>query len=396
MKILVVCQHYYPEPLRTSDICEELVKAGHEVSVITDVPNYPMGYVYDGYKKGRNRNEVINGVKVHRCFTIARRKGIIFRFLNYYSFAISSKLYAKRMKEDFDVVFVYQLSPVMMANAGIAYKKKHNKKMLLYCLDQWPESLKAGGTKEQSIVFKYYHKVSNKIYNSADKILITSKTFKNYLMNNFNIKDEAITHLPQYAEALFSPETCKREKDENINLVFAGNVGKVQSIDTIISAAEKTKDIKNLYWHIVGDGSKYQDSVDKVKELGLENVVFHGRKPLEEMPKYYKMADAMLVTLQGGNSISETLPGKVQSYMAAGKVVIGAINGETKDVIDEAKCGFCGKADDAEELAQNVRNFIEFKDKDELERNSYRYYLDNFEKEKFVNKLVSELDKLTK
>lgn len=396
MKILVVCQHYYPEPLRTSDICEELVKAGHDVSVITDVPNYPMGIVYDGYKKGRNRNEVINGVKVHRCFTIARRKGIIFRFLNYYSFAISSKLYAKRMKEDFDVVFVYQLSPVMMANAGIAYKKKHNKKMLLYCLDQWPESLKAGGIKEQSIVFKYYHKVSNKIYNSADKILITSKTFKNYLMNNFNIKDEVITHLPQYAEALFSPETCKREKDENINLVFAGNVGKVQSIDTIISAAEKTKDINNLYWHIVGDGSKYQDSVDKVKELGLENVVFHGRKPLEEMPKYYKMADAMLVTLQGGNSISETLPGKVQSYMAAGKVVIGAINGETKDVIDEAKCGFCGKADDAEELAQNVRNFIEFKDKDELERNSYKYYLDNFEKEKFVNKLVSELDKLTK
>jgi glycosyltransferase involved in cell wall biosynthesis len=104
----------------------------------------------------------------------------------------------------------------------------------------------------------------------------------------------------------------------------------------------------------------------------------------------------MLVTLQGGNSISETLPGKVQSYMAAGKVVIGAINGETKDVIDEAKCGFCGKADDADELAQNVRNFIEFKDKDELERNSYKYYLDNFEKEKFVNKLVSELDKLTK
>ena len=93
MKILVICQYYRPEPLRTSDICEELVKAGHEVSVITDVPNYPMGYVYDGYKKGRNRNEVINGVKVHRCFTIARRKGIIFRFLNYYSFAISSKLY---------------------------------------------------------------------------------------------------------------------------------------------------------------------------------------------------------------------------------------------------------------------------------------------------------------
>ena len=83
MKILVVCQHYAPEPVRLPDICEEWVHRGHEVDVITGVPNYPMGYIYDGYKKRKNRNENINGVSVHRCFTIGRRKGILFRFLNY-------------------------------------------------------------------------------------------------------------------------------------------------------------------------------------------------------------------------------------------------------------------------------------------------------------------------
>ena len=119
MKILVVCQHYYPEPFRISDICEWLVAQGHEVDVVTGIPNYPMGVIYDGYKDKSKRNEIINGVNVHRCFTIARRSGAVFRLLNYYSFAISSGLYAARLKKEYDVVFVNQLSPVMMANAAV-------------------------------------------------------------------------------------------------------------------------------------------------------------------------------------------------------------------------------------------------------------------------------------
>ena len=128
MKILVVCQHYYPEPFRITDICEELVKAGHEVFVVTGLPNYPEGKIYDGYRGGDLRNETLNGVRIHRCFTIGRRRGAFFRFLNYYSYALSSTLYTLAMREEFDLVFVNQLSPVMMARAGIAYKKKYNKK----------------------------------------------------------------------------------------------------------------------------------------------------------------------------------------------------------------------------------------------------------------------------
>ena len=126
MKILVICQYYSPEPFRITDICEELVKRGHEVTIVTGIPNYPMGRIYDGYRHGERRDEVINGVKVHRCFTIGRRSGAVWRLLNYYSYMLSSTHYVSKIKDSFDVVFVNQLSPVMMANAAIKYKKKHH------------------------------------------------------------------------------------------------------------------------------------------------------------------------------------------------------------------------------------------------------------------------------
>lgn len=391
-KVLVVCQYYYPEPVRINDICEELVKKGYEVDVITDIPNYPMGEIYEKYKKKSIKDEIINGVHVHRCYTIPRKNNIFYRFLNYYSFAISSTLYVKKIKKQYDIVFVNQLSPVMMACAGIKYKKIHNVKLVMYCLDLWPESLKVGGIKEKSIIFKIFHWISNKIYRECDRILITSKSFKDYLKNEFSIKNEKIDYLPQYAESIFNVNDCKKEKNEKIDLLFAGNMGTTQSLDTIIIAAEKLENNKNLYWHFVGDGSEYERIKKLAEQKELKNVIFYGRKQLEEMPKYYKMADAMLVTLAGDSAVSNTLPGKVQSYMAAGKPIIGAINGETQDVINEARCGFCGEADNVDELVKNIEKFVDYDKKDELGENAYKYYENNFKKDIFIEKLISELE----
>ena len=382
MKILVVCQYYYPEPFRVSDICEELVNRGHEVFVVTGVPNYPEGKIYDGYKCGKHRDETINGVRVHRCFTIGRRHGAFFRFLNYYSFAISSKRYVKKLKEDFDLVFANQLSPVMMANAGITYKKKHNKKLVLYCLDLWPESLTAGSVSRVSFLYKHYKKVSEKIYLQADKLLATSKMFLDYFSSEFNIDD--VEYLPQYAEDEFLPEKCKKEQNGYTDLMFAGNIGAVQSVETIIKAAEILQDVKNLRFHIVGEGSE----LDKIKRLsaGLKNVHFYGRQDFSDMPKFYSMADAMLLTLSANPVLSYTLPGKAQTYMAAGKPIIAAIGGEAKRVIEEAKCGYCCESENAEQFADNIMKFIDNKDKEELGANARKYYEENFAKNKFFDK----------
>lgn len=384
MKILVVCQHYYPEPFRITDICEQLVQKGHEVTVITGVPNYPKGEIYLGYEKGRKKREEINGVDVHRCFTIPRKTGIIHRILNYYSFAISSKKYVKKLPGDYDVVFVNQLSPVMMASAGIAYKRKHKVPLVLYCLDLWPESLTVGGIKRGSVVYKLFHKISEKIYKQADRLLISSKCFSSYFEDEFGITNSE--YWPQYAENLFDPESCKKIDDGYFNLMFAGNVGIAQSVDTIIQAAKLTSDIDNLRWHIVGDGSELENCKKLAEDMGVSSVVFHGRKPLEEMPKYYSMADAMLITLEKNEIISKTLPGKVQTYMAAGKPIIGAIDGEAATVIAESGCGICGEAENAEELAANVRKLLN-SDLKSFGENSIAYYRENFEREKNINEL---------
>lgn len=393
MNILVVCQLYYPEPFRVDDVCEHLVSLGHNVTVVTGLPNYPIGRIYDGYRHGKKRDEIINGVKVHRCFTIGRRSGVLFRVLNYYSFAISSTLYSLRIKDDFDMVFVYQLSPVMMANAGIAYKRKHNKKMVLYCLDLWPESLISGGIKKDSLPYKYFDKVSRRIYTQADEILISSRSFKQYFMERFDIDESKIVYAPQYAEDLFSTVKDEKDNNETIDLVFAGNIGKAQDVKTIIKAAALVEN-ERIRFHIVGDGSEFENVKNLSRKLKLNNVTFYGRCPVEEMPKFYEMADAMLVTLEKIPVISLTLPGKIQSYMAAGKPIIGAIDGETPLVIKEAECGFCVAAENAEMLAKVIEDYsrISTEEKSLLGANAKKYYDLHFTKKAYFEKLLESFD----
>ncbi len=389
MKILVICQYYSPEPFRIADICEELVKDGNEVDVVTSFPNYPMGEIYDGYKDGNHKDEIINGVNVHRVFTIGRKTGALYRFLNYYAYSVASTFYTARLKKEYDVVFVYQLSPVMMANAALKYKKKYGKKVVLYCLDLWPESLCIGGIRKDSFIYKFFERVSVKIYKSVDKILVTSKTFKKYFSEKCGLDEDEITYLPQHAEDVF--KAIATEKSETVNLTFAGNIGSAQNVETIIKTAEKIKE-ENVCFHIVGDGSGLGKVRELAEKLNLENVKFYGRRPVEEMPEIYSASDAMIVTLSDDIVLSMTLPGKVQSYMAAGKPIIGAINGETARIINEARCGFCAPAENSEEFANCIKKFIS-SDKEQLGKNSFKYYEEHFKKDAFIAALTEEFQK---
>lgn len=148
MKILIVSQHYWPENFRITDIAESLVSNGHQVTVLCGLPNYPKGYIFGGYKHGKNRTQEHNGVRIIRAKEIARRKGILFRFLNYYSFPYHANKLIRKLDKDFDVVLVNELSPIMSAVPGIKYAKKHNKPLIMYEMDLWPESLLAGGIKK--------------------------------------------------------------------------------------------------------------------------------------------------------------------------------------------------------------------------------------------------------
>lgn len=384
MKILVVCQYYDPEPFRIGDICRALKDRGHQVTVVTGQPNYPEGEIYPGYEKDKRRHEVLDGVEVHRCFTLPRKAGVLHRFLNYYSYMFSSCRFVKKLPGDYDVVLVNQLSPVMMAKAGILYGRKHKKKVVMYCLDLWPESLIAGGIGRGSPIYKYFHRVSRRIYTKIDKILVTSREFTGYLKAQFGIREEKIQYLPQYAEELFDvlPEV---PREEGLNLTFAGNIGEVQSVETILQAAKKLQG-ESITFHIVGSGSDSERLQKLAVEWNLQNVIFYGRRPVGEMPEFYAKADALLVTLKADPVLSLTLPGKVQSCMAAGKPIIGAVDGETAQVIAEAECGYCGPAEDADRLAENILKFAQA-DKSQMGQNARHYYETRFNKQGFIDTL---------
>lgn len=390
MKILVVCQYYYPEPFRISDICESLVKIGHDVTVLTGLPNYPEGRVPDEYRKGNRRHEVLNGVKVIRSFEIGRGNNKLKLFLNYFSFIVSGSLKALFMKEKFDVVLVNQLSPVMMGIPGIVYKRKHKKKVLLYCLDLWPASLGAGGISENSFGYKLFMKLSKWIYNSVDSIAVTSIMFKDYFNCTLGVVKKEIIYLPQYAEDLFI-KSAEVPKNGKCNFVFAGNIGDMQSVETIVRVANELRERTDLIFHIVGDGSKLEECKELSNQLELENIIYYGRKPVSEMPKFYGMADAMLLTLKDNTTISYTLPGKVQSYMAARKPIIASINGEGSRVIKEADCGFCCEAENYKALAKLIIQFCDSDKKEKMAKNSYDYYINNYNKEKFISVLDNTL-----
>lgn len=383
MKILVVCQYYYPEPFRIHEVCEELVKRGEEVTVLTGLPNYPMGVIPDEYQNGQRRLEDMNGVKVIRVKETPRTKGKVGLAKNYVSFVWHGCLKALTMKKDFDVIFVYQLSPILMAiPAFVAKWFSKVKKIGLYCLDLWPESLVSLNISKDSSFFKAIKIVSKKIYNGADIVAYTSEKFEDYFKEELKLKQTNYMYIPQFADSLFSD--IPRENHEDFNLVFAGNVGEMQSVDTIIKAAALIDD-KKVKWHIVGDGFALDECKKLSKEMGTDDrVTFYGRLPVERMPEFYAMADVMLVTLSDNKTISYTLPGKVQSYMAAGKPILASANGEIANLINKASCGMCAEAENAEQLADFALRLKEM-DLKTMGDNSRKYYDENFSKDKHVD-----------
>ena len=396
MRILAICQHGWPEPHPALSPMEEMVKRGHSVHAVTGMPNYPMGEFFPGYEHNRIKEEDHNGIHITHVPVIARKHDLFHRVLNYYSYPISAKRKLLRLKDEYDVVFATQSSPVMMAEPAIAYGKKRSKKVVVYCMDLWPASLCAGGIKRNSPLYRFYWKLSRKIYRNADLILVTSRMFKEYLISEFDIPEDRIDYLPQSASSVFNdiPQT---EKKETTDFVFAGNVGIAQNLGVILQAAKIIDDQnindggKKIVFHIVGDGVALESLQAFAKDNQLGNVVFHGRKPPDDMPRYYAMADAMLLTMMPDPIISLTIPAKVQSYMAAGKPILASAEGEVANIIRESRCGFCARADDAQDFVEIIRKFISSEHKTEFGLNAKEYYQKNFAVESVMDKLETVL-----
>lgn len=394
MKVLVVCQYYYPENFQITPICEQLVKEGFSITVLTGLPNYPTGIIPEEYKNGR-RDEFVNGVHIIRCNEIGRKRGAFYLGVNYLSYMLSAAYMVGKLDKDFDLVFVYQLSPVLMAIPGILYSKKNKVPVFLYCCDLWPESIKMYIKNERNIVFKLIDRISKKIYSNVDKIACQSSSFLAYFQKTHNISNNKLIYLPAFADETYLTQDFS-PVGENVDFVFLGNLGIAQNLISVLKAVEKIKEVPGFVVHFVGDGSVLNEMKEFVCNHGLQDVVmFYGRRPVEEMPAFYKLADACLVSLKADNQTGLTLPSKVQGYMAAGKTIIGMIDGSTKEVVEESGCGVCVGADDIDGFASLLKDFILHKEKyDECGKNGRVYFKKHFCKGKFMERLRIELESL--
>lgn len=394
MKILVVCQHFYPENFRINDICFELVKRGHDVTVLTGLPNYPKGKVLKEYKWFKNKNQCINGVYIKRCLLVGRGKSLFMMIINYLWFAIFGSIKALFMRKDFDLVYVYQLSPITMVYPAIVIKKLKKIPLIIHVLDQWPISITTGGISENSLVYKLLHKVSKSIYDNADMITISSKSFEKYFENILKIKksEKKLIYLPSYAESDYKIKSTIKNK--KFDIVFAGNIGPAQSVETIVEVANLMKENEDVSFHIVGDGLSYNLCKKLAEDYNLKNIKFYGYFDVKNITKFYELADAFIITMVNNEVVNSTLPAKIQSYMLAGKPIYGAINGEVKKVIEEANCGKCCESLNYKELANIILNT--YKDKEQLKiwgKNSYNYYEKNFEKNKCIDEIEETMKK---
>ena len=391
MRILVISQYYYPEQFKINDICESLVANGHTVKVITGLPNYPFGKVFDEYKKRNKRNEVVNGVSVQRSFLFARGKSVIGLALNYFSFMFTASIKAFFLKEEFDLVLVYQLSPVLMAVPGVIYKNKHKVPLYLYSLDLWPESLKVNIKNEDNLIYKLIKEISTKIYQSCDMIGITSKPFKHYFDDIHHVDDSKLVYLPQHGYDIL-PELKEDNHDSVINFSYFGNVGKAQDFNMIISNMHKFND--NIVFHIIGSGSEYENLKQKINDKGLSNrIILHGYKQRNELYELYNKTDICLLTLKSNSLIDKTLPAKMIEYLSTKKPILAIAEGAVQEIISESECGYCIGYENTDELIDKANLLSTNKElRDKLGMNGRVYFEKNFTKEIFMSKLESQFN----
>ena len=238
--------------------------------------------------------------------------------------------------------------------------------------------------------------MSKRIYQGADRILVTSRPFIDYLHLTLGIPRERMAYLPQHAGTEMLDMDLQAEDNGVADFMFAGNLGIGQRVDVIIKAATLLGRRDDYRIHIVGDGRMRLELEQMVKNNGLEdNVIFYGNQKREDMPSFYKKADVLLITLRGNNEVGNTMPGKLQMYMTTGKPILGAINGAAKEVIEEAQCGSCVEAGDFVGLAKLIKSYIEnYHDFYACGKNARNYFKEHFTLEHYMNGLEAELHKL--
>jgi glycosyltransferase involved in cell wall biosynthesis len=394
--ILVIAQYFYPEQFRINDICTEWVKRGYKVTVITGIPNYPQGKYYNGYGLFKKRKEMYNDIEIIRIPLIPRGNNAIMLALNYLSFVVSGFFWSMFTRIKADYVFIFEVSPMTQALPGVWYAEKKKIPCYLYVQDLWPENVEIITGITNKTIIGAIGKVVDYIYARCTKIFTTSNSFAKSIEKR-GVLTEKIEYWPQYAEDFYQPlqkmSIHEIPNDDAFNITFAGNIGNAQGLDILPKTAALLKEKKlnrKVRFNIIGDG-RYKETL--VEMVDLNNVSdmfsFIPRQPATRIAEFMAASDAAFMCLTDSPLFAMTIPAKLQSYMACGVPIIASAEGETNQIINEAKAGVCGPAGDFQKLAENIIELLS-KPQDQLNKlgnNARDYYDKNFNKNELLNRM---------
>jgi len=403
MKILIISQYFWPENFRLNDITIELVKKGHEVTVLTGIPNYPIGKFYPGYSWFKKRIQNYHGVNIIRVPVFSRGKGNIFQLvLGYISFTLSSSIRSLFFSsKEFDVI-LFSLSPLAEGIPAVIMKIFKHTPIIYWVQDIWPESLSSTNLIKSKFILSSVNLFIKLIYKRCSYIMIKSNGYITSIHNK-GIAKEKIIFFPDTAESIYKPLDKKEPSsvvpDEGFCVMFAGNIGVAQDFDTILKTAEILHNNSQIHWVIIGDGRMASYVKNEIIRRNL-STSFHllGRYPLENMPKFFSQADVLLVTLKNDPILNMAIPGKIQSYLACAKPIIAALNGEGATIINQAKAGITCDAENPQQLADAVLKMYDMSERarQALGANGRKYFELNFEQSMLLDRLVATMENALK
>ena len=397
MRILIVSQYFWPENFRINEISEFLKKENIEVDVLTGTPNYPEGKIFSDFKDNPDKYNSYYGTKIYRIPIIPRGSGSLFNlFFNYSSFLLSSTSigFFKLRKKKYDYILTFGTSPITVALTSLFFSKIKKARTIIWVLDLWPDILKDLDIINNRVILNILSKITNFTYRNHNIILAQSESFLRQIIKH----NKNTIYFPSWPETINTKkynndlEDIKLDKFKNhFKIVFTGNIGQAQDFDRIIKLAKILKE-ENVIFIIVGKGRKFE-YFKKVKlSENINNIIFMGNYPLEKMNYFHEIADALILTLNSGEALNKTIPGKLSTYMMAGKPIIGVIDGEAKNIIKVSKSGICFDLND-DEYIKKIKTFVKL-DKQELEilgNNGKTYATKFFNKQKILKDLINVL-----
>lgn len=346
-KVLIVVERFYPEDFLVNDLAAEWKRQGHDVEVLTQVPSYPFDKIYDGYKNKTYQTTCeFNDIPVHRVSTIfGYNTSVKRKILNYLHFALLTSLWALWNGRKFDKVFVYHTAALTMASAAIPLRWIWRKKITIWTQDLWPDAVWGFGFKPSKWKERLLNAFVRFIYARCDRITVSCRR---YVKRIKELTGRDAEWIPQWEPS--SMELPPKDGDGNVVFMFAGNMGIPQNLENVISGFQKAS-LPNAELWLVGGGVMLEPLKEKFG--GVSGVKFCGRQPRADMPNWFAKADALIISLTDKYCL--TLPGKFQSYIKTGKPILGIINGEARELIEENDIGFTANPDDISAIADAYR-----------------------------------------